>query len=55
MHSKKLSAKVRRAIRERMTPTQRQREDLAKLVILNDFRSRRGLSEMTMEEAMGVA
>jgi hypothetical protein len=55
MHSKKLSAKNRRAIQARMTPAQREREDHAKLAILNDFRERHGLSIMTLQEAMGVA
>lgn len=55
MHSRKLSAKARKAIRERMTPEQRAAEDRAKLAILNDFRARHGLSILTMEETYGVA
>lgn len=54
MHSRKLIAKARRTIRERMTPEQRAAEDRVKLAILNDFRARHGLSIMTMDEAMGV-
>ncbi|MHB8118645.1 MAG: hypothetical protein ACYDHX_07970 [Methanothrix sp.] len=55
MHSRKLSVRSRRAIRERMTPEQRQAEDRAKLIFLNDFRHRHGLQEISMQEASGVA
>jgi very-short-patch-repair endonuclease len=55
MHNKKLSAKARKAIRERMTPAQKAVEDTAKLVFLNDFRLRHGLSILTSEEAGMVA
>jgi hypothetical protein len=43
MHSKKLSAKARKAIWARMTPEQRMAEDRAKLAIVNNFRERHGL------------
>ena len=55
MHSKKLSAKARKAIRERMTPEQRDTEDRAKLAFLNMWLVGRGLPELSMAEAYGVA
>jgi hypothetical protein len=54
MHSRKMSAKARKAILARMTPEQRAAEDRAKLAILNDWRERRGLSILTMEETYGA-
>jgi hypothetical protein len=54
MHAKKMSAKARRAIRERMTPEQKAAEERAKMILLNDWRGRHGLSERTLEEAKGV-
>ena len=44
MHSKKLSARARRAILARMTPEQRMAEERAKLAIVNDFLARHGLA-----------
>ena len=55
MHSKKLSAKARKATRERMTPEQRDTEDRAKLAFLNMWRVGCGLPELSMAEAYGVA
>ena len=42
----KMTAKARRAIRERMTPEQRMAEERAKLAIVNDFLARHGLPEV---------
>jgi hypothetical protein len=50
-----LSAKARRAIQARMSPEQREREDQAKLAILNAFMVRHGQAELSMEQAYGVA
>jgi len=55
VHSRKLSAKARKAIRAMMTPEQIAAEERAKLAILNDFRARHGLSILKMEEANGKA
>jgi hypothetical protein len=55
MHSRKLSAKARKAIIARMTPEQIAAENRAKLAIMNDFRARHGLSILTMEETYGKA
>ncbi len=52
MHSRKLSAKARKAIRAMMTPEQIAAEDRVKLALLNGFRQRHGLSILTMEEAV---
>ena len=44
MHSKKLSARARRAIQAKMSPEQRMAEERAKLAIVNDFLARHGLA-----------
>jgi hypothetical protein len=51
MHNKKLSARARRAIRERMTPEMRKAEDIGKLAILNDWRKGHGLPTLNAKEA----
>jgi hypothetical protein len=49
------TAKARKLIRERMTPAQKEAEHRAKVAIVNDFRLRHGLPELTVEmAAMGV-
>jgi hypothetical protein len=55
VHSRKLAAEARKAIRAMMTPEQMEAEGRAKLAILNDFRARHGLSILTIEEANGKA
>lgn len=44
MHSKKLSAKARKAIRERMTPEQIAAEDRVCRMIMDDWRERHGFA-----------
>ena len=51
MRTKKLNAKQRETIRNRMTSEQRSAEDRAKLAILNDFRARHGLPTLNAKDA----